>query len=156
MTHGKIFQFGASTAYQYCTGIDQTTQICGKDGYGVGSSIRYLQAPSISLCTRSRAHWETDPDSGDKDRFYGQAIPGADPGASAICEIHWPDLKRDSHTSSGSFSPQGSWAWLGGGNPLERSIWNTVLTGCQPTRLPKLISSWYPGRSGQRVIQTDV
>jgi len=155
MTYGKILQLGACTADQRCTGINQGIRVCHKGGYGAGSPIRDLDASSLSLCARSRSAWKAGTDSRGKDCFYGQTIAEADPGTSATNKIYRADLKRDSYTGLGSFSPQGSAKWLRLRQRSERFRWNTVLTGWESARLSRPISFWYQTRVGQQIRQTN-
>lgn len=156
MTNGKIFQFRAGTAYQCRAGVDRAARLCREGGSSTGSRVRYVQAPGLSLRTRSRGDGQRGSDSGEKDRFYGQALTEPNPGSSATCEIHRAKLKRHSHTGSGSISLQGSGAWLRRRSPLKRLSWNIALTDCQPTRLPKSTNFWFLRGSGRGAIEANV
>lgn len=152
MTHDKIIKPGARTPYQCRTGIDKERRLSCKSSNSTGRSIRYFQAPSLSLCTRSRSGWERSAGSRYKDGLYSEAIKESDQGTSEIFKDHWAKLERDSYSSTSSFSPKWSGAWLKGGNPSRRSSWNTALTDCQGKRLSKLISFWSLRKFGKGVL----
>jgi len=156
MTNGKVFQFRAGKAYQCRASVDRAPRLCREGGSSTGSPVRYVQAPGLSLYTGSRVDGQRGSDSGEKDRFYGQALTEPNPGNSATCEIHWAKLKRHSHTGSGSISLQGSGAWLRRRSPLRRLSWNMALTGFQPPRLPKSTNFWFLRGSGRGPIEADV
>ena len=156
MTYEKIFQHRTGTAYQCCPGIAQATRLCCQGGSSDGIPLWYVQTPGLSLCAPSRGHRQGGFDSGQKDRFHGQAIPEPRRGTSAMCEIHRAKLKRYRHRGSGGVSLQGSGAWLRRRTLLNRLSWNIALTDSQPTRLPKLTGFWCPRGSGLRVIETKV
>ena len=156
MTHGEIFHFGAGTAYQCRSGIDQATKVCRSGSESLGSPVRDLQTSGLPVCARSRGRWETGADSGSKDRLYRQATREPDPGNPSIYKVHGTKLKRDCNPGLGSFSKQGSQAWLSGANTSERFIWNTALIDCRAKRLPKPTNFWCPRGSGPRVIESNV
>ena len=151
MTYGKIFQLGARTADQCRGGLNQEIRVCHQGGCGACSPIRDLEASSLSLCARSRSAWKAGTDSRGKDCFYCQAIAEADSGTSATSKIYRADLKRDSYTGLGSFSPQGSAGWLRQRQRSEKFRWNTVLTDWESARLSRPISFWYQTGVGQQV-----
>lgn len=139
MTHDKIFKSGACTTYQCRAGIDEERKILCEGSGDTGWQIRYFQTPSLSLCARSRGDWERGSDPRYKDCLYSETVQESDQGTSEICKDHWAKLERDSHTSTSSFSPKRSEAWLTEENFLSRSSWNTPLTDCQGKGLSKLI-----------------
>ena len=156
MTHEKIFQHRTGTAYQCCPGIAQATRLCGEGGSRGGIPVCYFQTPGVSVCARSRGDRQGGFDSGQKDRFHGQAIPEPRRGTSAMREIHRAKLKRNRHRGSGGVSLQGSGAWLRRRTVGKRLSSNIALTDSQPTRLPKLTGFWCPRGSGLGVIETTV
>jgi len=156
MTHGKIFQHRTRTAYQCRIGIAQATPLCRKSGSSGGIPLWYFQTPGLSVCARSRGHRQGGFDSGQKDRFHGQAIPEPRRGTSAMRQIHRAELKRYGHRGSGGVSLQGSGAWLRRRTLGKRLSWNIALTDSQPTRLPKRTGFWCPRGSGLRVIETNL
>jgi len=138
MTYGKIVKCRARTTYQFGAGINGETRVSLKSSCCTGGSVRHLQAPGLSVHARSSSDWEKGSDSGYKNRIYGQVVSELDSIASSICKSHRGDFKRHSYTGPGSFSAQGSRAWIKRENLIEMSIWYTALTGCQLTRLSKL------------------
>jgi len=156
MTHGKIFKYGARGAYERRGGIHKERKVSCEGSNGTGGSIRYFQASSLSLCPRSRGGWERGTGSRYKDGLYGEDTQKSDQGTSEIFKNHWGKLERDSHSSTSSFYPKRSGAWLKGRNPLRRSSWNTALTDCQGKRLSKLISFWFLTKFGKGVLQNSV
>lgn len=155
MTYGEVFRFRVCRANQRCAGIDKTIRLCHRGGFPVSVPVWYFQTPGLSLCPRSAGNRQRGPDSGEKDCFYGQAIPEPNPGASAMREIHGKELKRNSHRGSGGLSLQGSEAWLKRTAVRKRFIWNIVLTDCQPKKLSKLTRFWFPGRFGTLMLETN-
>jgi len=153
MTYGKIIKPGASPTYQCRIIIDKERKISCEGSWGTGRRIWYFQAPSLSLCKRGRRDWERGSRSGYKDCLYGEAIQESDQSTSKICKEYRAKLERDSDPSAGSLFAKRSEAWLRGENVLERSSWNTAMTGCHQKRSCTLIGFWSLKRSGDRVIE---
>ena len=141
MAYDKIFQTGTSSAYQHSFGFDKKRRIIINCSNGIGETISYLQAPSIPLCVRSRIDWKTGSRAGCEDCLYGEAIQESDQSTSKICKDHRSKLERDRDSSARSLFAKRSEAWLRGENALERSSWNTAMTGCHRKRSYKLIGS---------------
>lgn len=153
MTHDKILQTGTSSAYQHCFGLDKKRRIIIRSCNGIGETISYLQAPSLPLCSRGRIDWESSSGPGYKDCFHGEAVQESDQSGSKICKDLWAKLERDSDPSARNPFAERSEAWLKGENALERSSWNTAMTGCHRKRSSKLIGFWFLKKAGNRFMQ---
>lgn len=140
MRYGEIEQCSESRTAQYCRGIDQAREVNREGYHGIHGPIRDIPEPGIPVCARSKSHWKTGADSGEKNRIYGQAIPEANPGVTAKSEIYGAKHKRSRYTGSGGFSPQRSGGWLRRRSGSERSNWNTGLTDWQIRKLSKSIN----------------
>jgi len=156
MTHGKILQHGTRAKDKRCLGSDETQRLFIQCGGGTGKAIQYLQAPSLSLHSRSGVDWEADSGPGKEGGVYCQTLSGVDPSTSSICKFHGEDVKRDRKPGAGSFSARRSEAWLRGVNAFARSSWNTALTGCQRKRGRRLIGCWSRRRLGKPVTPTQL
>lgn len=153
MTYEKILQTGTSSAYQHCFGFDKKRRIIIRSCNGIGETISYFQAPSLPLCARGRIDWKSGSCPGYKDCFHGEAIQESDQSTSQICKDLRAKLERDSDTSARSPFAERSEAWLRGVNALERSSWNTAMTGCHRKRSCKLIGSWSLKKTGNGFMQ---
>ena len=153
MTYDKILQTGTSPTYQCSPGIDKERKFSCESSSGIVREIWYFQAPGLSLRTRGGRDWERGSYSRHKDCFYGKAIQESDQSTSKICKDHRAKLERDSDPSARNLFAKRSEAWLRGENALERSSWNTAMTGCHRKRSCKLIGSWSPKKSGNRFMR---
>jgi len=143
MTNGKIFKLRARSASQCSISIDQEVRLSWQGGQGTGFPLRYLHAPSLSLCSRSEGHGNKDAHTRFQECFYGKVITGSDPKSPAACKINWANNKRNSDSGSGGFYSQGSGEWLKRKNGIELFNWNTVSTDCPPKKWFKFISFLY-------------
>lgn len=155
MTNGKILQHRTCSAPQCRFGIDQKIRLACKGNRVAGCPIRYLHAPSLSLCARSGTPGGKGSNSRSKDCFYGQAFSEPDPQATETCKIYWANDKRDGYSGHGSFSPQGSGEWLKDRNKLKRSSWNTALIDCPLKKWFKYFNSWCLREKGKQAMQTN-
>lgn len=156
MTYDKIKQYRTSQTYQYRTNIDEGRKIFGKGSNRISRQIWYLQASSLSLCTRGRGDWERGSGPRQKDRLYSEVIQESHQGTSSICKDHRTKLERNSDPSTGSLSAKRSEAWIKGESVLERSSWNTAMTDCHQKRSCKLMSFWSQKRLGDRAMQMSI
>ncbi len=155
MTHDKDLQHGTCAAYQRSAGFDKAQKVCIRCSDDADQAIQYLQTPSLPLCARSRAEWQASSDSGQKDSFYSQTLAGSDSNTSSIFKFNGQDSERNRNPGAGSLFAKRSEAWLRGENALERSSWNTAMTGCHRKRSCKLIGSWSLIEFGKGVMKTD-
>ena len=153
MTHEQIQPYRTSQTDQYRFNIDKGRRIFRKGSSRISRQIWYFQASGLPLYTRGRRDWQRGSGSRGKDRFYSEVIEESNQDTSKIRKEYRRKLERNSDASAGGLSAKRSEAWLTGENVMERSSWNTAMTGCLRKGSCKFISCWSLKRFGSRFMQ---
>lgn len=132
MTHGQIFKQRTSTANQCGPRTCQRVRHYRSSRQCHGSSILYLQAPSISICSRSSKNWYPYTNTQIKSCVHHQAGSQSNSDAATIFRTIRTDLGRDSYRGSGNIFAQRPSAWQKAGENQNRSSLNIVLIAYQP------------------------
>lgn len=132
MTHGQIFKQRTSTANQYGPRTSQRVRHYRASRQCYGSSILYLQTPSISICSRSSKNWYSHTDTRIKSCIHHQAGSQSNSDVAAIFRTIGTDLGRNCYTGPGNIFAQRPSAWQKAGENQNRSSLNIVLIAYRP------------------------
>jgi hypothetical protein len=132
MTYGQILKQRTSTADQCGPHAYQRVRHYSASRQCHGSSIWYLQAPSISICSRSSKKWYSYPDTRIKSCVHHQNSSQSNSDAATIFRTIGTDLGRDCYTGPGNIFAQRPSAWQKAGKNQNRSSLNIVLIAYRP------------------------
>ena len=140
MTYGQIFQQRAGAANKCSAFTYQNKRYHSSSRKCNGRSIRNLQAPGLSLYSRSPKNWSPYSDTRTKNRIQRQARTQSGPKAARVFKKIRTLFERGRYTGPGNFSAQRSRAWQKAGAYQDRSSLNIALIVCLPSNAIKSLS----------------
>jgi hypothetical protein len=132
MTHGQVLKQRKSAANQCGPHTYQRVRYYGTSRQCHASSIWYLQAPSVSIYSRSSKNWYPHPDTRIKSCVHHQAGSQSNSDTATIFRTIGTVLRRDCCTGPGNIFVQRPSAWQKAGKNQNRSSLNIVLIAYRP------------------------
>jgi len=132
MTHVQVFQQRACAANQCSAFTYQKKRYHSSSRKSNGRPIRNLQAPGLSLYSRSPENWSPDSDTRTQNCIHCQARTQSDSKAATVFNKIRTLFERGCYTGPGNFSAQRPRAWQKAGAYPERSSLNIALIDWQP------------------------
>ena len=132
MTHDQILQHRSRTSNQYGPHAYQRVRYYRASCQCHGSSIWNLQAPSVSICSRSAKNSYPYPDTRSKGCIHYQAGSQVNSGAATIFRTIRPILGGDRDKGFGNIFAQRPSAWQKPEENQNRSSLNIVLIAYRP------------------------